>query len=91
MAHGRPVRAEHDPKSLAEAVREAGEQLREAATDERLERLAEYGGPAQYADGETTYADETAFCEIATRVHEHARKRAPEILQTREPTRGGSA
>ncbi len=46
VAHGRPVRAEHDLKSLAEAVREAGEQLPEAATDEQLERLAEYGGPA---------------------------------------------
>ena len=87
VAHGRPVRAEHQLSDLARAVEQAGERLPRIATDEQLERLSEYGGPAQYPGwhGATTEADEKAFCEIARTLHEHARQRTPEILQARAP------
>lgn len=87
VAHGQPVQAEHDLGRLAEEVRNTGETLPEVATDEKLRRLAEYGGPAQYPgwDGTTTEADEKSFCAIAGELCAHARKRAPEILQARNP------
>ena len=57
-------------------VKKTGEALPEIATDERLKKLSEYAGPAQYPgwSGTTTAEDESEFCEIARTVYEHARK-----------------
>ena len=87
VAHGRPVRAEHDLRAFADQLRSLGETLPARATDEELSRLAEYGGPAQYPrwKGETTVADSVRFCEIAAQVYEHARQRAAEILRAEGP------
>ena len=43
--------------------------------------------PAQYPgwDGTTTAADEKSFCTIAGELYAHARERAPEVLQARNP------
>ena len=87
VAHGRPVRAEHELEGFAQELRRTGEVLPEVATPEALKRLAEYGGAAQYPgwDGETTAADAARFCEVAVQVYEQARARAPEILRARAP------
>ena len=87
VAHGQPVRAEHDLQVFAERLRSLGEVLPTLATDAELGRLAEYGGPAQYPrwQGETTAADSARFCELAAQVYEQARKRAPEILRGQGP------
>ena len=86
VAHGHPVRGEHQLSDLAREVAQAGERLPAGATDEQLDRLSEYSGPAQYPgwQGETTEADEERFCEIARSIHEHARRRTPVILKARE-------
>ena len=87
VAHGKPVRAEHDLAALAREVRQAGEPLPDVAADHQLKRLSEYGGPAQYPgwEGETADEDVRCFSDIARRLYDHARSRAPEILDRRRP------
>ena len=87
VAHGKPVRAEHDLAALAREVRQAGEPLPDLATEHQLKRLSEYGGPAQYPgwEGETTNEDVRRFSDIARRLYDHARSRAPDILDRRRP------
>ena len=67
VAHGQPVRAEHDLEVFADELRALGEVLPAVATAQELKRLAEYAGAAQYPGwaGETTEADAARFCEIA--------------------------
>ena len=85
VAHGRLVPREHGLVQLAAAVRQAGEQLPDAVTDHKLERLTACSGPAQYPGwpGETTAADLRDFSELANALHEHAGRRVEEILQRR--------
>lgn len=88
VAHGQPVRAEHDLEGFADELRAQGEVLPAVATAQELKRLAEYAGAAQYPGwaGETTEADAARFCEIAVQVYERARERAPQILRAHEPS-----
>ena len=67
VAHGKPVRAEHDLVSLANEVRHAGEPLPDSASDTHLGRLSVYGGAAQYPgwEGETTDDDVELFSKVA--------------------------
>ena len=85
VAHGHPVRAEHELHKLAEELKKTGEKLPATATRERLELLAKFGGEAQYPRWQdpTTDADKTHFCQIATQVYDRARARAPEVLDAR--------
>ena len=61
VAHGQPVRAEHELHNLAEELEKTGEKLPATATRERLELLAKFGGEAQYPRWQdpTTDADKT--------------------------------
>jgi HEPN domain-containing protein len=85
VAHGQPVRAEHELHKLAEELEKTGEKLPATATRERLELLAKFGGEAQYPRWQdpTSDAEKTHFCQMATEIYDRARARAPEVLDTR--------
>ena len=85
VAHGRPVLRQHGLVQLACAVRQTGEELPAVVTDDRLERLTDYSGPAQYPgwSGETTPADVRAFSELANALHDHAGRRVGDLLRQR--------
>ena len=82
VARGRRVRGQHILSDFSTELQQAGEVLPASATREQLERLSEYGGPAQYPgwDGETTEDDERRFRKIAIDMEDHARRRVAEIL-----------
>ena len=85
VAHGQPVRAEHELHNLADQLENTGERLPGTATREQLARLAKFGGEAQYPRWQdpTSDAEKTHFCQMATEIYDRARARAPEVLDTR--------
>ena len=85
VAHECTVPGRHELGKVVEEIKKTGEALPEIATDERLKKLSEYAGPAQYPgwSGTTTAEDESEFCEIARTVYEHARKQISDILRAR--------
>jgi hypothetical protein len=85
VAHGRLVPRDHGLLELAEAVRQTGERLPAAVTDDTLAQLTAYSGPAQYPgwSGETTAVDLRDFSQLANAIHDHVDRRIADILQER--------
>ena len=90
-AHGRAIPFRHDLVDLGTEVRKAGENLPDTVTIPKLQDLSEYGGPAQYPRwrGRTTARRLRESCDTARALTGHARRRVPEILESRrrQPTR----